>query len=117
MPEILEYLERHFDEIYSNDYSNFWAIVSKSSGEAKQCRSINKTAEFLDLVRLNSNNAEFNEFFAQATEEICLEQPTCFKEASQLLSKENREKLSNMLDTPLFVDLEDLRKANCLRKR
>lgn len=112
----LKCLEQHFDEFYAQDYNRFWTILNKSADEAKQCRSIKKTAELLGLVRIKSSNAEFNEFFARATEKLCVSSPRCFKRASKLLDKESQKNLAAMFDTPLFVDREDLRKAGCLGK-
>ena len=115
--ENLKCFEQHFDELYAKDYSHFWAILNKSSVEAKQCRSIKKTAEFLSLVRLKSNNAEFKEFFAQTTENLCMSSPHCFKRASKLLDKESQKNLAAMFNTPLYVDREDLHKAGCIDEK
>lgn len=112
----LKCLEQHFDELYAKDHSHFWAILNKSADKAKQCRSIKKTAEFLGLAHIKTGNAEFNEFFAQTTENLCVSSPRCFKRASKLLDKESRKNIAAMFDTPLFVDRENLRKAGCFGK-
>lgn len=112
----LKCLEQHFDELYAKDHSNFWAILNKSADEAKRCRSIKKTTEFLGLARIKIRGAEFEEFFAQTTENLCVSSPRCFKRASKLLDKESQKNLTAMFNTPLFVDREDLRKAGCLGK-
>ncbi len=112
----LECLEQHFDELYAQDYERFWAILNKSANEAKQCRSTKKTAEFLGLARIKIRGAEFEEFFAQTTENLCMSSPRCFKRASRLLDKGIQKNLAAMLDNPLFVDREDLHKAGCLSK-
>lgn len=112
----LKCLEQHFDEFYAQDYYRFSAILNKSADEAKQCRSIKKTAEFLGLAHIKTGNAEFNEFFAEITEKLCVSSPRCFKRASRLLDKDIQKKLAAMLDNPLFVDREDLHKADCLGK-
>lgn len=112
----LKCLKLHFEQLATEDYDRFGAILKKSSDEAKQCRSIKKTAEFLDLARIKIRGAEFEEFFAQATESLCVSSPRCFKRASKLLDKEAQKNLAAMLDNPLFVDRENLRKAGCLRR-
>lgn len=110
----LKCLEQHFDELYAKDYSQFWVILNENADEAKQCRSIKKTAEFLRLARIKIKGAEFEEFFAQTTENLCVKFPHCFKRASRLLDKEIQRNLAATLDNPLFVKREDLRKADCL---
>lgn len=112
----LKCLEQHFDELYAKDNSHFWAILNKSADETKRCRSIKKTAEFLGLVRIKIRGAEFEEFFAQTTENLCVSSPRCFKRASRLLDKDTQKNLAAMLDNPLFVGREDLHKAGCLGK-
>jgi hypothetical protein len=110
----LNCLAQNFDEFYEKDYGLFWTILNKSAEEAKQCRSIKKIAEFLRLVRIKSNNAEFNEFFAQVTENLCVTSPRCFKRASKLLDKEDQKNLADMLNAPIFVDRERFPEAGCL---
>jgi hypothetical protein len=110
----LKCLKQHFDEFYAQDYNRFWLILNKSADEAKQCRSIRKTVEFLDLARIKIRGAEFEEFFAQTTENICVSSPHCFKQASKLLDKETQRKLATMMDNPTFVDREVLRNSGCL---
>lgn len=112
----LKCLEQHFDEFYAQDYYRFSAILNKSADEAKQCRSIKKTAEFLGLAHIKTGNAEFNEFFAEVTEKLCMNSPRCFKRASKLLDKESLENITSMFNTPTFVDRENLHKAGCLGK-
>lgn len=112
----LKCIKQNFEVSYAQDYEHFWAVLNKSADEAKQCRSIKKTAEFLDLVRIKIKGAEFEEFFAQTTENLCVSSPRCFKRASKLLDKEAQKNLVAMLDNPLFVDRESLRKAGCLGK-
>lgn len=112
----LKCLEQHFDEFYAQDYDHFWMILNKSADEAKQCRSIKKTTEFLRLARIKTGNAEFNEFFAETAESLCVSSPRCFKRASKLLDKESQKNLAARFNTPTFVDREDLRKAGCLGK-
>lgn len=112
----LKCLERNFDKFYAQDYDHFWTILNKSADEAKQCQPIKKTAEFLGLARIKTGNAEFNEFFAETTENLCVSSPRCFKRASKLLDKESQKNLAARFDTPTFVDRADLHKAGCLGK-
>lgn len=110
----LKCLKLHFNQLYSENYEHFWVVFNQSADEATQCRSINKTAEYLDLVRITTNNAEFNEAVAEVSEKICLHSPSCFKQANQLLDKETQRKLAFMMENPIFIDRDDLRKAGCL---
>ena len=112
----LKCLEQHFEELYANKYSYFWAILYEGADEAQQCRPIKKTAELLGLARIKIKDAEFEEFFAQTTENLCVSSPRCFRQASQLLDKDTQKNLAVMLDNPLFVDRADLHKAGCLGK-
>lgn len=112
----LRCLEQHFDEFYAQDPDHFWEVLHKSADGVNQCRSVKKTAAFLCLVRIKTGNAEFDEFFAQTTENLCMSSLGCFKRASRLLDKEIQKNLAAMLDKPLFVDREDLHKAGCLDK-
>jgi len=112
--EDLKCLEQYFDEFYAQNYDLFWLILNRSGDEAKQCRFIKKTTEFLGLARIKTGNAEFNEFFAHSIEKLCLNSPRCFKRANKLSDKETQKNLAVMLDNPLFVDREILRRAKCI---
>jgi hypothetical protein len=109
-------LERNFDELYEKNYSDFWKILHSSLMEAKSCYSIEVTSKYLNLASLSSNNAEFNEFFAESIEKLCLRSPRCFNEAKQTLHKSVQKKLNTMLNNPLFIDKESLSKSGCLNK-
>lgn len=113
----LKCLKLNFDQLYAEDYVTFWEVLNKSAEEATQCRSINKAAEYLDLARITTRNAEFNEAFSKGAEEFCLRSPSCFKQAINLLDSETQGKLASMMDNPTFIDRGELRKADCLHNQ
>jgi hypothetical protein len=113
----LNCLKANFHSLYHNNYTEFWSILHKSADEVKQCASSTKTAQFLGLVAIQSNNAEFNEFFSDIVEELCVSSPTCFCTGVSHLSDENQQMLRIMLDTPLFFDKKSLEKARCLTNK
>ena len=82
--------------------------------EAKRCYSIEVTSKYLNLASIPSNNVEFNEFFAESIEKLCLNSPGCFNEANRILHKSVQKKLNTMLNNPLFIDKESLYKLGCL---
>ena len=110
----LSYLERNFNELYENNYADFWKILHSSLMEAKRCDSIEITSRYLNLVNLPYKNAEFNEFFAESIEKLCLNSPGCFHEANRTLNKSVQKKLNTMLNNPLFIDKGSLYKSGCL---
>jgi hypothetical protein len=110
----LSYLEKNFNKLYRENYSEFWVILHSSFEEAKSCRSIEKTSKFLGLANVQTGNAEFEQFFSESIENLCLSSPKCFNEASQRLPKAVQERLKEKLNGPLFIDKERLYKSGCL---
>jgi hypothetical protein len=110
----LSYLKENFVEFYRKDYYAFSEVLHSALKEARQCRPIEKTAEFLSLTELKSVNAEFNEFFAESIENLCLTSPECFNEASLLLPVATQERLNFFLNNPVFLDKELLHNSGCL---
>jgi len=108
-------LMRNFDDFYHKNYSDFWKVLHSSLKEAEHCRSIEATSSFLNLASLHSTNAEFNEFFAESIENLCLTSPKCFSDANNLLPKATQERLKMFLNNPLFIDKEHLYKSGCLK--
>jgi len=113
--ENLSCLMRNFDDLYHENYSYFWKILHSAKEEAKHCHSTEATSKFLSLASLRSDNAEFNEFFAESIENICIASPKCFNEANQLLPTATQERLKMFLSNPLFIDKERLYKSGCLK--
>jgi hypothetical protein len=107
-------LERNFDELYEKNYSYFWKILHSSIIEVNSCYSIEVTSKYLNLASLQSKNAEFNEFFAESIEKLCLSSPRCFHEANQTLHKSVQQKLNTMLNNPVFIDKDSLYKSGCI---
>ena len=68
----LEYLQHNFKELYSTDYDQFWKILRGAAAGAQGCKVTTDTARFLELARINSINAEFNEFFNREIEQLAV---------------------------------------------
>ncbi|MDR0247826.1 MAG: hypothetical protein LBI16_05490 [Burkholderiales bacterium] len=113
-PIDLSFVEKNFDELYKKNCTELWETLYSSLEEAKSCRSIEKTSRFLGLANLQTGNAEFEHFFSESIENLCLGSPKCFNEASQRLPKAAQEKLKEKLSIPLFINKERLYKSGCL---
>lgn len=110
----LSYFEYNFDDLYKKDYSNFWKILYNLLMDAERCNSIEATSKFLNLANITSINAEFNEFFAENIEKLCLNSPMCFHKANKTLNESVQIKLNMMLNNPIFIDRSSLYKSGCL---
>lgn len=100
----LDCLSENFTELYSANYSSFWKILHESASKAQKCETVTDAVHFMRLVHLNSNNAEFNEFFSETIENICIKNDKCFFESLLRLNKSDQNRIIKMLKYPLFID-------------
>ncbi|PKL52667.1 MAG: hypothetical protein CVV37_00265 [Nitrospira bacterium HGW-Nitrospira-1] len=102
-------LQDNFDKLYRENYPLFWKILHNAATKAQKCDSVEDTATFLRLVKLirgsqATGSAEFEEYFSQTVEQLCIQKSKCFLDGLLMLDKSTRVLLIDMLRTPLFVD-------------
>jgi hypothetical protein len=104
----LECLSDNFETLYSKNYSLFWDILHMSAKKAQQCKSISDVFRFLELVRLQTNNAEFNEFFNETIENMCVKNSKCFFDGSIRLNTQDQIQMVKRLKSSVFVDQTEI---------
>jgi hypothetical protein len=55
-------IKKNFDALYSKSYEQLWQKLHEAKDTARECDSIDATADFLGLVSVGKGNAEFEEF-------------------------------------------------------
>jgi hypothetical protein len=99
----LDCLSKNFDKLYHSNYKLFSDILHKAEKKVQQCSSISDVVKFMELIRIPSINAEFNEFFDETIENLCFDNSKCFFEAIIRLKKEDQIKIIDIVKTPIFV--------------
>ena len=107
----LGYLQRNFKQLYSSNYNQFWKILREASVSASECKATADTTRFLELARIDNNNAEFNEFFNEEIEHLAIRRTECFLSALHSADKETQTGVLKRLQHPLFVESTDLSRA------
>jgi hypothetical protein len=120
-------VERNFGVMdQSHRYGDrFWAILNEAARDLREraprgeeCDSTGKMVQFLSLARVRSQpsgvSAEFEEFYAEKIERLCLDAAPCFRKAGKFLDEDGRAALRRMLANPLFVDPASLESAKCI---
>ncbi|MBI5492889.1 MAG: hypothetical protein HY893_08160 [Deltaproteobacteria bacterium] len=102
-------LQDNFDKLYQENYPLFWEILHNAASKAQKCDSVKDTAAFLRLVKLirgshATGNAEFEEYFSQTVEQLCIQKSKCFLDGLLRFDKPTRVLLLDMLRNPLFED-------------
>jgi len=98
-------LKANFEKLYSTNYFRFWKIVRQSATDAERCNEMAKTAAFLELALLETNNAEFNEFLSEVIERLASERTDCFLAAASRVDVVAQERIMERLRHPLYVDV------------
>jgi hypothetical protein len=107
----LEYLQRNFKQLYSSNYNQFWKILREAAASASECRATADTVRFLELARIDSINAEFNEFFNKEIEQLAVRKTECFLSALYGTDEKTQTGVMKRLQHPLFVESTDLLRA------
>lgn len=107
----LNCLSKNFEKLYVTNYHGFWDILHKSAKKVQQCRSVSDVVPFLELVRLKSNNVEFNEFFSEKIENMCIKNSKCFFDALAAMKEEDQIEIMSRMRNPLFVDQTSITEA------
>lgn len=104
-------LRDNFDNLYRDNYSLFWEILHNAAKKAAQCDYGEDTSAFLMLAKLEKGNAEFNEFFSQTIEQLCIQKSKCFLDTLLVLDKTTRGAIIYRLRTPLFVEPSEIKRV------
>lgn len=97
-------LQDNFDKLYLENYLLWSEILGNAEIKALACDSVEDTAAFLRLVKLIKGNAEFDEFFSETIEKLCIEKTKCFLDGLLRTDVPIRALLIDKLRTPLFID-------------
>ena len=120
-------IERNF-AVMGHDQSHwerFWTILNDAARDLRAraprgegCGSTGKMVQFLSLARVKSGpsgvSAEFEEFYSEQIEGLCLDAAPCFRKASKFLDDDARAALRSILANPLFFDAAVLESAKCI---
>ncbi len=104
----LEYLKNNFNNVYMSNYDQFWKVLHDAQKKAESCESAEDTIAFLKLVEIRTGNAEFNAYFNEVIEKLCVEKPKCFFDALANLNENAIIRTVALLKAPLFVDTGDI---------
>lgn len=104
----LMYLKNNFNNLYQNNYKQFWQILAEVEKNAVNCESTDDTVAFLKLIEIDSTGAEFNEYFSEVIEKLCIEKPKCFLDSLSSLDTRAITRIVKRLKAPLFVDSKDI---------
>lgn len=101
----LDCVKNNFNEAYVYDYKNFWKIINSSGEKAVMCNKSDDLTNFMRLIEVRkSSNAEFEEYYSQTIEKVCVENDKCFFEAMTQLSPGAQISIVKLLKAPLFQD-------------
>ena len=106
----LQCLKEHLWALQNS--KQFWNIVGMLETKAKECNSPKATADFLSLASIDKG-ADFDEYFAESVENLCLASPACLKTGKKLLDSSEQQKLDDYLKFPTFHETGELKRAGC----
>ena len=108
----LQCVLKHCPAVYRENPEYFWGVLNRARNDAFSCDSVNKTAEFLRIVRLPRMGADLQEYVSEGIETLCVKQPVCFKKAMNALDEKTQHAVKVKLGNPIYFDASDL--AICL---
>ena len=104
-------LKANFDALYEENFDRFWAIVHEAAAKAEKCSLLPDTVDFLDLVKIKSNNTEFNEFFSEIIERMTTRETECLLNAVTMMDEASQKLIMGKLRNPLFGESATIEKA------
>lgn len=104
----LDCLSKNFEKLYVSNYQRFWDILHNSLKKAQQCGSNSEVISFLELAHLKSNNAEFNEFFNETIENMCVKNTECFFNALVGMKEEDQNEIVGRIKNPMFFEQDSI---------
>lgn len=99
---------RFYPAIYRQNPEYFWKVLNRSRDSALSCNSIKVTMDFLRIVRLPAPGADLEEFVSEGVEQLCVNQPVCFKRAISMLDEKTRRSIKIKLENPLYYESSEL---------
>lgn len=104
-------LEKNFDTLYQARHERFWEILHQAAKRAQKCDSSPDTAKFLGLAKLKTDNVEFDEFFRQNIEKLCIKHTNCFLNSLLKTDDATRTSVVEKLRQPLYEDEADIKRV------
>jgi hypothetical protein len=114
--ETISCLIENYEELYSTNYSLFWNILHKAADKAQSCKSYLDVTRFMELVRVERRGAEFEEFFHEKIEKLCIKNTRCFFEGLSNLTLEEQTKIIDVLKNPIFEEQSAIRETFIKKK-
>lgn len=104
----VECLRQNFKDLYIKDNATFWGILNNAAEDLKRCASLGKVDEFLSLVTIGTDNAEYYEFISFNIETKFTDDPICVLSALASSSKDLQNHVISRLKNPLFAEAGDI---------
>lgn len=104
----VECLRKNFKDMYINDNATFWEILNSAAKNLQHCESLDKVSEFLSLVTIGNENAEYYEFVSYNLENKFTEDPKCVLSVLSGSSKDLQVRVIKRLKTPIFAENSDI---------
>ncbi len=108
--ETLECLKENFSEMFETKYIQFEVIIGKAQVEAMSCKSVEKTAAYLDIASKIGDNQEVEEYFKDMLETKFLKKaPVCFLDAMLLADNSTKDVIfGKYLQKPIYIKKADV---------
>lgn len=108
--ETLECLKENFSEMFETKYIQFEVIIGKAQVEALSCKSVEKTASYLEIAPRIGENQEVEEYFKDMLETKFLKKaPVCFLDAMLLADNSAKDViLGKYLQKPIYIKKADV---------
>lgn len=107
----VECLRENFKDLYIKDSATFWEILNSAAEELQHCESLDKVDDFLSLVTIGNENAEYHEFVSYNIENKFTADPQCVLSALAGSSKDLQVRVINRLKTPVFAEVSDIERT------
>lgn len=93
----------NFDYYYTDKNHVLWKYLHSTANKLIRCDNPAEYANFIQLFVYVKGNAEFDEFASKLIETTLVESPLLLAESMLLSSSDVRNKITTMLNTPIYI--------------
>jgi hypothetical protein len=93
----------NFDYYYTEKNHELWKYLHSTANKLIRCDNPAEYANFIQLFVYVKGNAEFDEFASKLIETTLVESPLLLAESMLLSSSDVRNKITTMLNTPIYI--------------
>jgi hypothetical protein len=104
-------LRNHYQQLLKGNEPLFNEIMRTAEAKAETCKSPDAAIAFLKTTAEIGGGAAMEEYFSEAVERWALKKPKCVLDAILKLPSDSRSRTVGFLQTPMFVDKDDLDEA------